>query len=423
MNQFTLRKPVLISCCALAVYYIIMELYYVYFITVEYLAYGFYMTPDIKKYIEAKFIFVVIIFFSILISKVSEFIYSILVFFIVFFLIPTLITYAFTDRPPGPLYSTVLLILVLGIVSVNKLKIPTIQTYKLSYGLFMFLILLTVLPILWKFGIYFNLKNVLLEEVYATRNIFSANSTLGIDYLYNWLVKALIPIGMIFFLVHKRIGYAVISLVLLFYLYIISGNKIVYITLFVMLFFYFVGNDYVEKAKYFLFALIAGLLVLPLVDYYVLGNHSMKGIFVMRMLFFPSQLNYYYFDFFKDSPLFFAESNFFKFFFSYPFERPIGFVISTTYFNFPEMNANNGIISDGYMNLGYPGIALYIFIIAAIFLYFNSIEMDSRYLGIFFVMIFLFLSAPMLSMFVTSGLWILFLCSLTLMRKKADELV
>jgi hypothetical protein len=184
-----------------------------------------------------------------------------------------------------------------------------------------------------------------------------------------------------------------------------------------MLFFYFVGKDFFEKTKYFLIALILGLLILPLLDLYA-NDHSLKGIFVMRMLFLPSQLNYYYFDFFQDSPLYFAESNFFKMFFTYPFERPIGYVISTVYFNYPEMNANNGIISDGYMNLGYPGIALNILIIVVIFLFFNSINVDARYLGIFFLLIFLFLSAPMLSMFVTSGLWIIFLFSLTIMRRE-----
>jgi hypothetical protein len=44
-------------------------------------------------------------------------------------------------------------------------------------------------------------------------------------------------------------------------------------------------------------------------------------------------------------------------------------------------------------------------------------------LGIFFVMIFLFLSAPLLSMFITSGLWIIILFSLTLMKPDNEQLM
>lgn len=417
MKHFIIKKSVLFGCFALVFYYIIMELYYVHFITVEYQAYGFFLTIDLQKYIVTKFIFIFFLFFSFFISKRSEFIYAIFIFFFIFFLVPILITYSLSDRPPGPPYATVFLLLAIGTVSVLKFKLPPIQTYTFSYGLIMVLIIVAVLPIIYTFGIYFNFKNIFLAEVYSTRDQFGSNSSVGIDYLYNWLVKALIPIFLVFFLIHKRKGYAFISLILLLYLYMISGNKIVYITLFVMLFFFFIGNDYLEKTKYFLLALVIGLLLIPIPDYFF-GNHSFKGIFVMRMLFFPSQLNYYYFDFFNKNPLYFAESNFFNTFFTYPYDRPIGFIISETYFNFPEMNANNGIISDGYMNLGYPGVVLNIVLVSCIFLFFNSSNVDPKYLGIFFLMVFLFLSAPMLSMIITSGLWIIILMTFTFMKRK-----
>src|SRR5690606_10696418 len=136
----------------------------------------------------------------------------------------------------------------------------------------------------------------------------------------------------------------------------------------------------------------------------------------MRTLFLPSQLNYYYFDFFQNEYLYYSESNFFKWFFDYPFDRPIGFVISETYFDAPNMNASNGIIGDGYMNLGYAGVAINIVLVGLIFGFFNSLRLDARYLGIFFVVVFLLLSAPMLSMFVTSGLLLLFVTSASLMK-------
>jgi len=417
MKHIFIKKPVLVGCISLVLYYAILEVYFVYFISVEYLRYEFFLNIDYGKYIETKIIFIVLLAYSIIISKTNEFIYSIFIFFLVFFLIPGLITYSFSDRPAGPLYATIALQLCIGAISSFKFNLPEIRTPQLSYGTIMLLVGFAVLPVVLTFGMYFNLSNIVLEDVYRTRELFSANSNLGIDYLYNWLVKALIPLCMVFFLVHNRYRYAFVTFLLLFYLYIISGNKIVYITLFVMLFFYFVGRDHLEKTKYFLLVLIISLLVMPVVDY-AFNTHSLKGVFVMRMLFLPTQLNYFYFDLFEGHPLYFAESNFFKFFFTYPFERPVGYIISEIYFDASDMNANNGIISDGYMNLGYPGIVLNILMVSLIFLFFKSSNPDPRYLGIFFVMIFLFLSAPLLSMFVTSGLWIVVFLSLTMMKRR-----
>lgn len=417
MKHFFVNKNVLFVCASLTAYYFVMELYYVYFIVINYSYYRFAIEINYYKYIETKILFVLILGLSLYVSRKSEFVYSVFVLFVIFFLVPSLITYSFSDRIPWPLYSTLALLIALGTISVMKIRVTAIQRIPLSYGVICFLLILTMIPILFKFGIYFNLNNLLLEDIDATRRLFEESTSPIINYLYNWLVKAIAPLLLVFFLIRKRYGYASISLLILLYLYIISGNKLVYITSFVVLFFFFVGTDYFEKTKYLLIALVTGLVLLPVVDIYILGDNSLRGIFVMRMLFLPSQLNYYYFDFFSDNPLYYAESNLFNLFIKYPYDKPIGYIMSETYFQTVNMNANNGIISDGFMNLGYLGIGLNISIVSVIFLFFNSLNLDSRYMGIFFIMIFLLLSVPMLSMFITSGLWIIFLMALTIMRK------
>jgi len=421
MNRIFISKNVLWVSFAMLVYYIIMELYFLYFVGIEYSRFGFGMDLNFVKYAETKILFVIILVQSFFISRISEFIYSIFIFFLIFFLIPALVVYSFMDQAQGPLYSTFAMLVLLGALSIFRIKIPDLKGQSISFGSVMFLVALALMPILLKFGIDFNLANFLLANISDTRQQYDLNSVVWIDYLYHWLVKAIVPLVLVFFIIHKRYGFALISFLVLIYLFLVSGNKIVYITTFVMLFFALYGRDYFEKLKYFSFALIFALIVLPIADYFILENHTLKGIFVMRMLFLPAQLNYNYFDFFAGNPLFFSESNLFKMFIDYPYDRPVGFIISETYFNAPDMNANNGIISDGFMNLGYTGIVFNIVIVVLIFLFFNSTKPDPRYLGIFFVMIFLFLSAPMLSMFVTSGLWAIFILSMTMMKVRRQN--
>jgi hypothetical protein len=41
-----------------------------------------------------------------------------------------------------------------------------------------------------------------LKEVYDTRELFDEQSNTSINYLFNWLVKAIVPIALIYFLIH-----------------------------------------------------------------------------------------------------------------------------------------------------------------------------------------------------------------------------
>ncbi len=416
MFSFKIRKAVLRVSLSLAAYYAMMEYFYQNLIIPNFPRFGFHFDMNIEKYIETKLLFLIVLLMSIVTSRKSQFIYAIIIFFIIFFLVPSLVTYSFSNQIPQPSYAIVVLLMSLGIISSITTRIPLVTGNRLSFGVVMFLILVSLIPIIVKFGFYLNIDNLLFKDVYDTREQFDEQSNTALNYLFNWLVKAIVPIALVYFLIHRRFWFAVLTFVALNYLYSISGNKIIYITSFVMLFFFFVGKDFIDKMRIASAMLVIGLGMVYLSDYF-LGT-SLIGLFAMRMLFLPAYLNYFYFDFFEGSPLFFAESHFFSLFNAYPFDRPIGFIIAQVYIHVNDMNANNGIIGDGYMNLGYWGVGLNIIIITVIFFFFNSMKPDARYLGIFCVLIFLFLSAPMLSMFITGGLWFLFFAGVTIMPEQ-----
>ncbi|GHN00241.1 hypothetical protein WSM22_17300 [Cytophagales bacterium WSM2-2] len=420
MSTFSFKKSVLSISVAMILYYVIMELYYYYFVGISYERFQMRLEVNTNKYFETKILFALMMIFSLYVSKKSEFIYAVLIFFIVSFFIPALVNYSFQNQIPWPLYSTFALLLSIGTISSYKIKTITLSNLYFSKSAILFLTTLILVPIFYTFGVYFNLGNFLLDDVYDTRAYFDMNSSVIINYLYNWLVRAILPVLLVFFLIKKQYSFAIFILAILVYLYAISGNKTVYITSFIVLFFFSFGKGWLEKIKFFLYALILVLILFPLVDS-LIDSHKLKGTFVMRLLFLPSHLDYFYFDLFKNNPLYFAESNFFKWFVHYPFDRPVGFIIAETYFSAPEMNANNGIISDGYMNLGYWGVGLNILLVSLIFMFFNSLPVDSRYLGIFFLLVFLLAGSPMLSMFITSGLWILILLGLTLKKTELQS--
>lgn len=422
IKSFTIKKSVIQVCFGLILYFIVMQLYYVSFIGTEYERFRFVLEFNAAHCIEAILVFIIILIFLISISRQNDFYYVVYLFFIILFFVPAIILHSYSSKAVGPFYCTVGLLVSMGIVPHFKMKPIGMQAKKLSNAVLFGMAIAACLPIMFKFGFYLDIDNFILQNVYTTREHFAERSSPIYDYLFNWLVKAIIPFFIIYFLIKKKWLLATTVLLVLLYLYVISGNKLIYITSFTILFFYFFGKDYYTKATYFIFALLGTLIAIPLVDNFLLQSNTLKGIFVMRMLFLPSQLNYNYFDFFEGRPLYFSESSFFKNLIDYPFDRPVGFIISETYFNTSDMNANNGFISDGYMNLGYPGVVLNIAIICSLFFFFKNNDLDSRYLGVFCLMVFLFLSAPILSMFVTSGLWLIIIFSFSLMKRRPANL-
>src|SRR5260221_5217953 len=235
MTHFGVRKSVLSVCFFMAIYYLLMELYYYYFVGVEYLKFQMHLNINYEKYIETKILFLLTLVFSIFISKKSEFIYAIFIFFSIFFLIPGLVTYSFEDQIRGPLYSIVVLLIAIGLISSQKIKIPQIQSISISRGVIAVLILIALMPFVYSFGLNVNFNNLLLDDIYETRGIFDDNSSTSINYLYHWLVKAIIPVLFIYFLIRRRYLHSVFVFAIPFYLYLISGNKIVYFTLFIAL--------------------------------------------------------------------------------------------------------------------------------------------------------------------------------------------
>lgn len=196
-----------------------------------------------------------------------------------------------------------------------------------------------------------------------------------------------------------------------------SGLKSVYATIFLVIFFYYVGRGFIGKIKYFLILTLALLVIAPVIDVYVLDSILFESLLIRRLFFLPALITYDYFHFFDSNPVYLSHS-ILKNFIEYPYDLEPAKLISATYFDMPAGNTNNGFISDGYMNFGYIGVISFSFVVSLIILFFNSIKLDARYFGLFFLLIRLLVSSALLTMFLTHGLWLLIIFALILMKEK-----
>jgi hypothetical protein len=140
-----------------------------------------------------------------------------------------------------------------------------------------------------------------------------------------------------------------------------------------------------------------------------------------RIFFDQSLLTYYYFDFFHGKPIYFSESLFFDLFFTYPYNTPSAYLIGFVYFHSTVSHANTGIVGDAYMSLGYSGVLIISLIFSGFFSFLNSLDIDSRFFGLFFIFLFDFANSSLLSTLLSGGFVILLFYSYLIMSKKRFE--
>ncbi len=421
LNIKQLPKDFLRLKLLLLVIALILEVYYKYLIVPEYEYYGFHWDFDVWKYSFSKLGLFLLFYLSFILFDKSKFLYVVYLLLIFFFYIPNSILFSMGNGTLSPFLSNLFFVAVFISSGFIHFKLPKYEiSEKNRMYVLIVLSLLFLIPIVYTFRGDINLKTLLLKQIYLTRDEFSDKMTGVINYFYHLSVKTILPISLVFFMIRKKPAFIVIYILALLYLFVISGNKFVYFTAITLVCFYYVGKDYTSKIRYFFIVTILLFALFPIIDYAIIKSVKpiFSGTFVNRFLFIPSLLTQWYFDFFEGKPFYFAESHFFNHFVKSPYDMPVGFLISKTYLNTTDTYANNGIVSDGFMNLGYFGVLLFSFLFSLLFALFNSIKVNIGYFGMFFSYIYIILSAPFMSTFITGGILLFILLAIFILKKK-----
>lgn len=205
------------------------------------------------------------------------------------------------------------------------------------------------------------------ESIYSLRGEAYSQTALE-GYLINWCTKALFPTLSIYFVYTKKYTKTIICFVLQIFLYLCYGYKAYLLSAFFGIGLYILEKICWNFKKKTNLIPTMTFIVLLIPSYFsrmqnIIGKISFKinNVYAMRMLFEPARIEYGYFDFFSsEKKLFFSEGLIGKAFdLNYPYDRPIGFVI-TNFLNGEDAvsNANTGILADSYAELGILGILL-----------------------------------------------------------------
>ncbi|MFS4415427.1 hypothetical protein [Maribacter sp. 2307ULW6-5] len=238
-----------------------------------------------------------------------------------------------------------------------------------------------------------------------------SNSYFG--YTYSIFTKIMIPLIIIFSLELKKKAWMVLGVFYLILFYLFGAHKTVYASLLVVLAFY--TFSYVQSVKFILKYSIFGIVLFGLLA--MIGYDFPWILTFRRVHFIPSLLDIAYFDFFDSKPIYWSGS-IFKRFVEYPYDLPHVNLIGKNYFDSPEMAANNGLISDGFMNFGGLGVAINCVLVAGYFMLLNNLNIPTRFFGLFALVMFSFISSSTFTVFLTHGALALLIVSVFLLNEK-----
>lgn len=185
---------------------------------------------------------------------------------------------------------------------------------------------------------------------------------------------------------------------------------------FLVVIFYFIRKD---KILPFMTKGLIALLLIAIFSYPFVDNDSnFFGVIVFRrMMFIPSLLDYCYFDFFDNNHLYWSNS-FLKGVTTYNYSESAPRLIGLEYFGREAMAANNGLISDGFSNAGSIGVLITIFLFNSFMLVIKNCKVESKFFGIYFFILYGFLTTAISTVLITHGGLLLLLLTVLILRRK-----
>jgi hypothetical protein len=354
-------------------------------------------------------------------SRLKDFHYSITSLILIFFVYPSAIIFMYVKEIDYRIFLAhnlfYLIVLMVGKIRL-KLKSQKFEI-RLSKRMLLLIVLIGLIPFVLLFLPYLNLRNLLLEDIYETRALMDASiNNLYTDYSYSWYNKFIIPCLLVFGIYFKDRFTIFISSLSLIFLYLCGAHKAVFVGL--ILTFVLYKYDYITKINYFLKILIViGLFSLFVA--LVFNNDFFMTMSIRRALLLPAMIDVFYFDLFDNNHLLWSET-FDGLLRKYPYELEHSYIIGDRYLGDATWGANNGIISDGFMNAGMLGIWINITIVSFYFSILNQLNISPRFFGLFFLLIFLIVSSSLSTVLLTHGGIILLLLAFFFMQNTNEQM-
>ncbi len=401
------------------IFYVLCAIGYSNFVIENYSYMGF---PS--DFVPEKAIFSFVLFFFcnlILFLRSSHFIKGFAALFILIFILPILLLFQYNGGEGWFVFSSILLLVLIN--SEVRLKLPkTIKLKSRQHDLALLLLtFLMFVPFLLTYKV--NIKPSLFlmgSEIYEVRAAIHDHGNILTSYMLSPLVQIVVPILAVYGISARKFYLTGLAIVLSMVIYLMIPQKSIFLGIFVVVFFYF-NSKPIKKVAVFA-SLLVGLMVVGMVLYDQQGHLTIESLLLRRYLIIPAHLNNVYYDFFNGESLHYSYS-FLKNFYSYPYDLEPSYLIGKEVFKGVILNANNGFLSDGHINFGLGGLVAVTLIVALLVKFFDSLNINAKFFGIFFLLLNLFRSSALPTILLTHGMWLLALIGFFFLRNTSKKIL
>ena len=402
-HPLILRKELLfrlINFSLITLIFLLFSYQYTHFVAAHYGYMGFEALAMGWSYkLYGGVIFLLSSFFFLVIK--SRFIFTVSAVIQLFFMVPNIIFWMNTGSNGVVISLTFILLLVMNFGGFDFKRIRTIPLAISEQALVLTVLSLALLvPLFSAFSIHWNLDLFKFgSAIYDIRKEADLSSHPVVGYIFSPYVKVLIPLLIGFGMVNKKASLSLIGLGLMLIVFLMSPHKSIFFGALVVVLFALLPTHRVQLS-----ALLGAIICLTLTGMFLEGKGVLEvsSLLVRRVFFLPAYLNSCYLEFFAGENLYYSYG-FMRHFMDYPFELEPAKLIGQAYFDSAKTNANNGILSDFVINLGYAGAFLGMVIIGLIFKFFDALDIHPKYFGLFFVFIFTLLSSGFTVVMITHG--------------------
>ena len=269
------------------------------------------------------------------------------------------------------------------------------------------LAIILLLPFISSFN-NFSWASFLQSELYAIR--FSARETESflMGYFKAPLVRVLLPILFVYATTKRKyILMAIIGLIITLIYGSTGAVKSIIVVIPIILF--FVSSKTYLQIQKRLFLIIFILLTLSIFETAIIGSYFITDIPNRRLFFVPGFLENNYITEFKDNYLFY-KSSYLDFLFSEKNVR-VTQIIGGKYLGDYSINANVGVLMDGFINLGYIGVFIHALVIGLAIRALNSMKIKPAFFGLFFVYFYYVNTSFLGTLLITHGFLFLIISS------------
>ena len=286
-----------------------------------------------------------------------------------------------------------------------------------------FWLLLASLTIVYISGRYTGFRlHFDLVDVYGLRmEAREFGMPIWLTYINN-AVNTILPVLFVLYLAEKKYKLAIFVGFIIFLSFSVAGHKSIIFKLFLAVLAYYF---FTWERKRILLKGIIGIICISALEVFILKSGTLFSLFIRRVLFVPSQLHVAYYDFFENHELLYFRQGLLRWLgFDSPYNMKITFLIGGHAFGNYETNANNGLFSDAYMNMGVLGIFIFPLIIVLIIYMLNAASkwMNDRLLFLpVYVTISTLISTTFSTSLLNSGLLLLTIFLLSLSGRKSID--